>query len=126
MSDRLLIVSSDCHAGLPIAEYRPYLDPQYHEAMDFAVPLQIEQTKKAEKSFLIQEINDAWRKGIEQELTGAWDYQERVKMLDRDGIAAEIIFPDGITEMNTPPFGAGLSLPTATAHSLAYRRRACP
>ena len=33
-------------------------------------------------------------------------------MLDADGIAAEIIFPDGITEINTPPFGAGLSMPT--------------
>ena len=33
-------------------------------------------------------------------------------MLDGDGIAGEIIFPDGITEMNMPPFGAGLSLPT--------------
>ena len=33
-------------------------------------------------------------------------------MLDADGVAGEIIFPDGITEMNTPPFGAGLSLPT--------------
>lgn len=33
-------------------------------------------------------------------------------MLDADGIAGEVIFVDGITEMNTPPFGAGLSLPT--------------
>ena len=31
-------------------------------------------------------------------------------MLAKDGIAAEIIFPDGITEQNTPPFGAGLGL----------------
>lgn len=112
MSDRVLIVSSDCHAGLPIAEYKPYVDSSYHEMMDMAVPLQIEATKKAEASFLIKEINDEWRKGIEQELTGAWDYGERVKMLDRDGIAAEVIFPDGITEVNTPPFGAGLGLPT--------------
>ena len=27
-----------------------------------------------------------------------------------EGISAEIIFPDGITEKNTPPFGAGLGL----------------
>jgi predicted TIM-barrel fold metal-dependent hydrolase len=112
MSERLIVVSSDCHAGLPIAEYKPYVDSQYHEMMDMAVPLQVEQTRLAEKSFLIQEINEAWRSGIEQELTGAWDYDERVRMLDKDGIAAEVIFPDGITEINTPPFGAGLSLPT--------------
>ena len=112
MTSRLIVVSADCHAGLPIADYKPYVDSQYHEMMDAAVPVQLEMTKKAEASFLIKEINDAWRSGIEQQLTGAWDYPERVKMLDNDGIAAEVIFPDGITEVNTPPFGAGLGLPT--------------
>ena len=112
MSDRLIVVSADCHAGLPIAEYRPYVDSQYHEALDAAVPITIEMSRKASDSFLIKEINDEWRKGIEKPLTGAWDYDERVKMLDGDGIAAEVVFPDGITEVNVPPFGASLSLPT--------------
>jgi len=112
MSERMLVVSSDCHAGLPIADYKPYVDSKYHEMMDLAVPVQVEMTRKAESAFLIKEINEEWRRGIEKELTGAWVYEERVKMLDRDGIAAEVIFPDGITELNTPPFGAGLSLPT--------------
>ena len=111
MSERIIVVSSDCHAGLPIAEYKPYLEKKYHPMLDAAVPLTIEQSRKASESFLIQEINDQWRRGNEQRLTGAWDYRERVQMLDEDGIAAEIIFPDGITEVNTPPFGAGLSLP---------------
>lgn len=110
MSERLIVVSSDCHAGLRIADYKPYVETKYHEMMDMAVPIQVEMTEKAEKSFLIKEINDEWRAPIERELTGAWDYGERVKMLGGDGIAAEIIFPDGITEMNTPPFGAGLGL----------------
>ncbi|MEH6570101.1 MAG: amidohydrolase family protein [Halioglobus sp.] len=110
MSDRLIVVSSDCHAGLPIADYKPYLETKYHETMDLAVPITVEMLQKAEESFLIKEINDEWRAPIKQQLTGAWDYQERVKMLAGDGIAAEVIFPDGITEMNTPPFGAGLGL----------------
>jgi predicted TIM-barrel fold metal-dependent hydrolase len=112
MSDRLIVVSSDCHAGLPIAQYKPYIEEKYHEIVDMAVPITIEMSQKASESFLIKEINDEWRQGIETELTGAWIYEERVKMLDKDGIAAEIIFPDGITEINTPPFGAGLSMPT--------------
>ncbi|MFT4822173.1 MAG: putative TIM-barrel fold metal-dependent hydrolase [Halioglobus sp.] len=110
MSDRLIVVSSDCHAGLPIADYKPYLDEKYHETMDIAVPITVDMLQKAEESFLIKEINDEWRAPIKQQLTGAWDYDERVKMLAGDGIAAEVIFPDGITEMNTPPFGAGLGL----------------
>jgi predicted TIM-barrel fold metal-dependent hydrolase len=78
--------------------------------LDVAVPMQLEMMEKASKSFLIDEINEAWRAPIRQQLTGAWDYRERLKMLAQDGIAAEILFPDGITENNTPPFGAGLGL----------------
>jgi predicted TIM-barrel fold metal-dependent hydrolase len=110
--DRFIVVSSDCHAGLPPAKYRDYLDPQYREAFDQALPIQLEMTKKAESRFLIKEINDDWRKDIAQELTGAWDHAQRIKMLDNDGIAGEIIFPDGITENNAGPFGASLGLPT--------------
>ena len=110
MPERLIVVSSDCHAGLPIADYKPYVESRYHPMLDVAVPVQLEMMEKASKSFLIDEINEAWRAPIRQQLTGAWDYSERLKMLAHDGIAAEILFPYGITENNTPPFGAGLGL----------------
>lgn len=110
--DRYIVISSDCHAGLPPERYRDYLDPQYRELFDQALPLQMEMTAKAEETFLIKEINDEWRADIEQELTGAWDPAERTRMLDNDGIAGEVIYPDGITERNAGPFGASLGLPT--------------
>ena len=110
MSDRVLVVSTDCHAGLRMADYKPYVESEYHEMMDMAVPITTEMMDRSEDMFLIKEVNDRWRAPIEKELTGAWDYRERLKMLAGDGIAAEIIFPDGITEKNTPPFGAGLGL----------------
>ena len=110
MTDRVLVVSTDCHAGLRIADYKPYVETKYHEMLDMAVPITEEMMDKSESLFLIKEINDEWRAPIQKELTGAWDYQERLNMLEGDGIAAEIIFPDGITEKNTPPFGAGLGL----------------
>jgi predicted TIM-barrel fold metal-dependent hydrolase len=110
--DRYLVVSSDCHAGLPPERYRDYLDPQYREAFDQALPIQIQMTQAAAKKFLVADINEEWRAGQESGLSGAWDHDERIKVLDGDGIAAEVVFPDGITEMNMPPFGAGLGLPT--------------
>lgn len=110
--DRYLVVSSDCHAGLPPEQYRDYLDPKYREIFDQALPIQLEMTREAEKCFLIEDINAKWRVGLERGLSGAWDSDERNKVLDGDGIAAEVIFPDGITEMNSPPFGAALGLPT--------------
>ena len=110
--DRYLVVSSDCHAGLPPERYREYLDPEYRETFDMALPIQVEMTKLMEKQFLVADVNRDWRKGRETQLEGAWDHSRRIEVLDRDGVAAEVVFPDGITEMNMPPFGAGISLPT--------------
>jgi predicted TIM-barrel fold metal-dependent hydrolase len=110
--DRHLVISSDCHAGLPPERYRDYLDERYRAAFDQALPVQLRATREAAKKFLVADVNDAWRRGRERELSGAWDGEVRTEVLDADGIAGEVIFPDGITEMNMPPFGAGLSLPT--------------
>jgi hypothetical protein len=94
MSERMIVVSTDCHAGLPIADYKPYVESKYHEMMDMVVPITIDMMDKAESTFLIKDINDAWRAPIQRELTGAWDYKERLNMLAGDGIAAEVIFPE--------------------------------
>ena len=110
--DRYTVISSDCHAGLPAEEYKDYLDPKFRDAFDMAMPIQKQMTDKAEEIFLIKEINDQWRAGHEDHLSGAWDYEQRLSVLNGDGIAGEIIFVDGVTEQNAPPFGAGLALPT--------------
>jgi predicted TIM-barrel fold metal-dependent hydrolase len=110
--DRHLIISSDGHAGLPPEKYRDYLDPKYREIFDAALPVQLKMVQEASEKFLVAEINAEWRRGREAQLSGAWDHDERIKVLDADGVCAEVIYPDGITEMNMPPFGAGLSLPT--------------
>ncbi len=110
--DRYLVISSDCHAGLEPQHYRNYVDPKFRDAFDEALPHQVRSTKTMEESFLISDINAEWRKGYETLLTGAWDHAERMKVMDGDGVAVEVIFPDGITEQNAPPFGAGFSMPT--------------
>jgi predicted TIM-barrel fold metal-dependent hydrolase len=109
--DRYLVISSDCHAGLPPERYRDYLDPRFRPIFDAALPVQLEETRKAAAKFLVAEVNAEWRRGREEQLAGAWDHARRNEVLDADGIAGEVIFPDGITEMNMPPFGAGISLP---------------
>ena len=110
--ERHLVISSDCHAGLQPERYRDYLDPKHRDAFDAALPIQMALIEESEKKFLVKEINEQWREGRDRALSGAWDHDERVRVLDADGVAGEIIFPDGITEKNTPPFGAGLGLPT--------------
>ena len=89
--DKYIVVSSDCHAGLPPEKYRDYLDPEFRETFDLALPIQLERTQKAEESFLIKDINDAWRGENANLLPGAWDYDTRIKILDGDGIAARTL-----------------------------------
>jgi predicted TIM-barrel fold metal-dependent hydrolase len=108
--DRYLVVSSDGHAGLHAADYRPYVEEKYRPAFDAALPVQIEATQRMSDYFLITEINEEWRRGHEDDLTGAWDPTARDRVLDADGIAVEVLFPDGVTEMNSPPFGAGFNM----------------
>ena len=64
--DRYLVISSDCHAGLPPERYREYLDPKYREAFDVALPIQLEETRKAAAKFLVADINAEWRKGRDE------------------------------------------------------------
>ena len=108
--DRYLVVSSDGHAGLHAADYREYVESKYHPAFDAALPIQVEATERMSDYFLITEINEDWRNGREEQLAGAWDPTARDKVIDEDGIAAEVLFPDGVTEMNSPPFGAGFNM----------------
>ena len=68
--ERHSIISSDCQAGLPKDQYRAYVDLQYRDMFDIALPIQTEMTDKAEKIFLLKEVNDAWRKDIQEHLTG--------------------------------------------------------
>ena len=71
--DRYLVVSSDGHAGLHAADYRPYVDAKYRDAFDAALPIQIEATRRMSDYFLVTEINEEWRRGHDAELQGAWD-----------------------------------------------------
>ena len=110
--NRYILISTDGHAGLPPEKYKDYVPSDYHDTFDQALAVQIQMTKEAENRFLISEFNERWRKGIEEDLKGAWDSKQRLKVIDGDGVVAEVLFPDGITEMNSPPFGAGLGLKT--------------
>lgn len=109
-ADRYLIVSTDGHAGLLPEKYRDYVDPKYREQFDVHVAKEVAMRASREKDFLVKDFNDNWRSGNESKLAAAWDSDLRIEVIDDDGVAAEVLFPDGITERNAPPFGAGLGL----------------
>ena len=108
--DRHLVISSDGHAGLPPERYRDYLESKFHKQFDEAVVLETKMRAEMEKHFLIDDFNNKWRERAGEGLKGAWDGAVRNRVLDGDGVAAEVLYPDGITERNAPPFGADVGL----------------
>ncbi len=108
--DPYLVISADCHAGLPNAEYRAWLDPEYRETFDAALMERQRMAELANQGFLNQEFADEWHAENEEGLRGGWDAGRRDKELDADGVAGEVIFPDAdsVTSGASAPFGAGL------------------
>jgi predicted TIM-barrel fold metal-dependent hydrolase len=109
--DRFLVISSDTHAGPPTERYREYLDPKYREAFDADVAASEQLIGMRRELIDSAEFEEQW----EQE-TGdggkqaSWDPSARNVELDREGIVAEVIFPDAdvLGGGASAPFGAGL------------------
>ncbi len=81
--DPYVVITADTHAGASLATYREYLDPKYREAFD------------------------EWRGGYKNPSKGHiggkktknWDSDERFADLEKDGVVAEVVFPNTV-----PPF----------------------
>lgn len=95
MTDKLLIVSADNHAGAKAADYLPYFEPQYREAakgqiaeerefMEFTAPF----STFPDQALQVIDNRDAIRSGGED---GGWDLARRLKEMDGEGVAAEIV-----------------------------------
>ncbi|WP_414169604.1 amidohydrolase family protein [Streptoverticillium reticulum] len=111
--DPYLIISSDCHAGLPTEEYRPYLERRFHRAFDDFLA---QRTARREEMTRLGVRNETfaarWFEEHEEGLRGGWDAAQRIKELDGDGVAAEVVFPDAdaVDSRTAAPFGVGLGL----------------
>jgi predicted TIM-barrel fold metal-dependent hydrolase len=107
-SEPYLVISADCHAGLPTEQYRPYVDPDQRAAFDAA--LEERNRLTAVRSVSNKEFADQWFGENMEGIRGAWDGSRRDRELDGDGVAGEIIFPDAdaVTGFTGAPFGAGL------------------
>lgn len=112
--DRFLVISSDGHAGPPAPDYRGYLEERYREAFDRHQA----EMKELLEVFRGSRQNDDFVAKWER-LTGdggllaAYESEYRNKVLDTEGVAAEVLFPDadvlGTGRVSASPFGSGLS-----------------
>ena len=113
MTDHYLLISSDCHAGPESGHYRDYMDPEFLEAYDEArgagqALRAAMQGGAGRDKFREHWIADTGDGGIHS----VPDAHKRDALLDDDGVAAEVIFPDadvlGLGGLDSSPFGSGL------------------
>ena len=106
---RYMVISSDCHAGLPNQQYRDWLEPKHHRAFDEeqAARALIEEELRA-RGMRNEEFAEAWQRENEEGLRGGWDASRRDKELDADGVVGEVIFPDAdaVTGGTSAPFAS--------------------
>jgi len=121
VGERALIVSSDGHATAQMRDYRPYVDPSAREEFDafcgrFDEEGMTTVNPKSLANRIDPELVQLWIDTVlaEGRVAGQWDPVHRLRELDREGIAAEVIFPD---------FGLPFELhPPLVAAIVGYRR----
>jgi predicted TIM-barrel fold metal-dependent hydrolase len=109
---RYLVISSDCHAGLPNEQYREWLDPEYREPFDRSLEARVAmEAELAERGLRNTEFAEEWEEENAEGLRGGWDATRRDLELDADGVVGEVIFPDAdaVAGGASAPFGAGLA-----------------
>jgi predicted TIM-barrel fold metal-dependent hydrolase len=104
VSEHYVIVSADCHGGAELLEYRDYLEQRHHEAFDdwahtYAIPYEDLMGDEGGRN---------------------WDSARRLADLERDGIVAEVVFPNTIPPFYPEP-SLKVQMPGATEGDLELR-----
>jgi predicted TIM-barrel fold metal-dependent hydrolase len=99
---RYTVISSDCHAGADLADYRPYLETRWHEEFDR----------------WLQGYENPFRDLTAPDANRNWDNGVRQAALEADGIVGEVIYPNTI-----PPFFPMSGLVTPTPPTADYELR---
>ena len=111
--DRYLVISADCHAGLPERAVPRVARPGVPRALrrDPRRPRPDDASSRS-AGILNEEFAEEWDEENEEGLRGGWDAARRDKELDADGVVGEVIFPDAdaVTGGASAPFGAGLGV----------------
>jgi predicted TIM-barrel fold metal-dependent hydrolase len=90
---RYVLISTDCHAGADLRDYKQYLEQRWHDEFD----------RWADSYFDLWgdiDTESEWKAGVSSYMSPLnWDSGKRLDALETEGIAAEVIFPNTV-----PPF----------------------
>ncbi|HET6952221.1 MAG TPA: amidohydrolase family protein [Acidimicrobiales bacterium] len=104
---KYLVISSDGHAGPPPEVYRDYLEQGFRRAFD-EHQAELEAGRMVNTAF-VEEWDEVTG---DHEMKAGYDPAVRDAILDTEGVAAEVLFPDadvlGTGRLASSPFGSGL------------------
>jgi len=127
-SDRpYVVISSDGHAGARWADYRPYVEQAYLDDFDRwleamrATEMLVGGTRVDMRGARILNAVAAEPAVQEGGVAGAWDPAVRLREMDRDGVAGEVVFPDGLNDNGVPFGGMGSLDPAASSYGYELR-----
>jgi predicted TIM-barrel fold metal-dependent hydrolase len=129
---RITLISSDGHVAAHMGDYRPYLESRYHEDFDaFLVDYRKYGVVTTDSTNIMNRLDPdvaaEWQEKVTNtgRLDASWDPARRVAELDREGIAAEVLFQEFATPflMSSPTHAATLQVaqPTDDQLSAGYR-----
>jgi predicted TIM-barrel fold metal-dependent hydrolase len=91
---KYLIISSDCHAGADLRDYKPYLEARWHDEFETWADAYDDPWGD------IDDTDSDYKAGVASFMSPLnWDSKRRLEVLESQGIAAEVIFPNTV-----PPF----------------------
>ena len=118
--DRFIVISSDGHVGALMADYREYLDVDYLDEFDeFLISWNDHGSRNIDEPALRNRLDPQFFKEWTRKMvdTGRIDHfpdpDARLKELDREGVSAEVLFPEfGLPfELYNPSLAAALGHP---------------
>ncbi|MGW6144830.1 amidohydrolase family protein [Streptomyces sp. NPDC055140] len=116
---RFTVISSDGHVAARMSDYRPYLEKRYHDDFDaFLVDYRKYGVVTTDSTNIANRLDpDAaaeWKERVADQgrLEASWDPARRVAELDKEGIAAEVLFQEFATPflMSSPTHAATLQV----------------
>ena len=91
---KYVIISSDCHAGASLRDYKPYLERRWHDEFDRWADTY------SDPWATIDSTDSDYKAGVSSFMSPLnWESSHRLEVLESEGIAAEVIFPNTV-----PPF----------------------
>jgi len=88
-SQNYVVISSDCHGGANVTDYRPYLEARYLDEFDA----------------WLATFENPFDDIVGEDGSRNWDSSRRLREMEADGVVAEVLFPNTV-----PPFFPKVSL----------------